>query len=688
MEQLTQNLRNAIDGLNPAQREATLNISGPELIIAGAGSGKTRVLTTRIALLLEMGVMPERILALTFTRKAAEEMRKRIIDMQGPAAQRLKMGTFHSVFITFLRPYAHLLGFPPGFTILDETDSAACLKRCIKSVLEKDRVPQEQRSKELIKRYKEEDNDYKPKSIASRISNCKNELITAEAYAEDADMRDSDKRNRRPKTAEIFREYRDACFRSGTMDFDDILLYTDILMANYPSVLQDIASNFDYILVDEYQDTNFAQYTILQKLTRNNKNICVVGDDSQSIYAFRGARIENIFSFHKQYPGCKTVKLEENYRSTKSIVDAANRLISHNSERIPKTCFSSSDKGDPIEWWETDDERDEATFIADTILEDARTRRVPFRDFAVLYRTNSQSRALEDALMRKKIPYVIYSGTSFFDRLEVKDQMAYFRLAVNPDDDEAFRRVVNKPVRGVGDAALAKLAEYARSKNISLWKAINDASLAEAGILNKAMQGLAAFRDQINEGIRLAASQTAYRAAYAITNMAGLYQEYKSDTSEESQDRADNIRELVDSVKAYEDELTARMKDIPEEQRERSTLGGYLQNVMLLSNADTSDGSDDKVNLMTVHCAKGLEYDTVFVAGMEEGLFPLGGEDSRREEEEERRLFYVAVTRAKKSLRVTSTVQRMRFGRRQKAAPSRFINELLGPDGSSGEDDE
>lgn len=677
MEELTPGLRDAIEGLNPAQREATLNIAGPELIIAGAGSGKTRVLTTRIALLLEKGVLPERILALTFTRKAAEEMRKRIVEMQGPAARRLRMGTFHSVFITFLRPYAQLLGFPQNFTILDEDDAMACLKRSIKTVLEKERAPQEQRTKTLLERYKAEDACYKAKSVMNRISNCKNELITADAYADADDLLQADKNAKRPKLATIFREYRDACFRSGTMDYDDILLYTDILMANYPDVLADIAASFDYILVDEYQDTNYAQYSILRRLTQRNRNICVVGDDSQSIYAFRGARIENIFTFQKEYPGCKTVKLEQNYRSTQSIVDAANRLIAHNGARIPKTCFSTAEKGEPIEWWETDNEREEAAFVAETIQAEERKYRCGYGNVAVLYRTNSQSRALEDALMRKKIPYVIYSGLSFFERMEVKDQMAYFRLAVNPDDDEAFRRVVNKPVRGVGEAALGKIAAQARQDNVSLWRAINDLGILDLGLQARTMAGLERFIEDVNKAIFAAQTKTAYEAAYDITNLAGFYNEYKNENTQESLDRADNIRELVDSVRSYEDDLAARQAGFREEDKERSTISGYLQNVMLLSNADTSDGEEGKVNLMTVHCAKGLEYESVFVTGMEEGLFPLSSENVQ-EEEEERRLFYVAATRAKKRLKVLNTVERLRFGKRQKNEPSHFIQELLG----------
>ena len=679
MTEISQNLDLAIGRLNPAQREATLNIQGPELIIAGAGSGKTRVLTTRIALLLERGVLPERILALTFTRKAAEEMRRRIVEMYGPAARRLRMGTFHSVFVSMMRPYAHCLGFPPHFTILDEDDALSCLKRCMKAVLERGRVPEELRTKELTERYRSEDARYKPKACMGRISNCKNELITADDYCDDPENLRKDRRAQREKLGEIFREYRDACWRSGTMDYDDILLYTDILLANRPDVLAEVASNFDYILVDEYQDTNYAQFSILRRLTERNRNICVVGDDSQSIYAFRGARIENIFNFQREYPGCKVVRLEQNYRSTQTIVESANRLIENNASRIPKRCFSEAEEGEPIEWWETDNEKEEARFVADTIKAETRRRGPRYGDIAVLYRTNSQSRALEDALMRRKIPYVVYSGTSFFERLEVKDQMAYFRLAVNPDDDEAFRRVVNKPVRGVGDAALQKISENARIQGLSLWQATAEEHIPGLGLQNKAAAGILQFREMIGRCTDLAAGKPAYAAAYEIANLAGFYQQYMEENTEESLGRADNIRELVDSVKAYEEDLMTRNADLMEDEAERSTLGGYLQNVMLLSNADTGGDDGDKVNLMTAHCAKGLEFNTVFITGMEEGLFPLLGEDdTKKEEEEERRLFYVAVTRAEKNLVLTSAVQRMRFGRRNKTYPSHFIDELLG----------
>lgn len=671
-------LQKYINALNPAQKEAVLCTRGPELIVAGAGSGKTRVLTTRIALLIEQGVMPERILALTFTKKAADEMRKRIISLEGDAGRRLRMGTFHSVFITFLRPYAHYLGFPDNFTILDEDDSESCFKRSIKAVVEAGRPPVDQQTEAQAKEYKAIDKQYKPKACHSRISFCKNELITVGEYQNNPHLQLQDKMARRPLLGKIYADYCNTCFRSGVMDFDDILLYTDILLANHPQVCNEIAACFDYILVDEYQDTNKAQYSILKRLTANNKNICVVGDDSQSIYAFRGARIENIFNFKKEFSGCKVVRLEENYRSTKSIVEAANRLIENNENRIEKTCFSSAEEGEPIEFWELSTEKDEADHIARTILDAISRYGLQYKDFAVLYRTNSQSRAIEDGLIRKGIPYVIYSGTSFFERLEIKDQMAFFKLAVNPNDDASFRRVVNKPVRGVGDTAMNKLSEFANSRNLSLWKAINlpEFDTVGIGLTKKPMSGLIEFREIIRTCMEICRTKSAFAAAYEIVNLTGLYQEYKEDKSEDSQNRADNIRELVDSVKSYEEDVAEANKDLDDLPMDES-LAGYLQNIMLLSNADTSDGNDNKVSLMTVHCAKGLEYEFVFVAGMEQNLFPLNIDQTPKELEEERRLFYVAVTRAQHHLILTKAEQRMRFGKREKAPDSIFIDELL-----------
>ena len=677
METLPVHISEAISRFNPAQKEAVINTDGAMLVIAGAGSGKTSVLTTRIALLIANGVPPERILALTFTKKAADEMRSRIIALQGNDARRICMGTFHSVFIRFLRPFAERLGFPCNFTVLDEDDSLATLKKCITAVIAPNRPPKSEWTQEDKERYDEEDRFYKPKTIRNIISNCKNELITADDYYNSDQQYFKDVSAHRPKTRDIYRLYRDTCRTMAMMDFDDILLYTDILMKNHPDAMAMIAGGFDYILVDEYQDTNYAQYCILKKLTWINKNICVVGDDSQSIYAFRGARIENIMNFRKDYPGCSVVKLEQNYRSTKNIVNAANNLIAKNENRIPKVCFSESDKGLPIILKTCQTEKEEAYYIAATIRARHNEERRPYSDYAVLYRTNAQSRAIEDALVKSRIPYMVYSGTSFFTRQEVKDLMAYFKLAVNPHDNESFLRVVNKPLRSFGDAAQKRLQEIAYSWGVSLYDAARNPQIQFCGFSAKAMKGLVGFLEDIEQCITVANEDPAHDAASWISEATGFYDEYKKSGDEDSLNRAANIQELVNSVKSYEEDTESRNQDLEEENRIKPTLADYLQNIMLLSNADT-EGNDnsDKVSLMTVHCAKGLEFDTVFVAGMDKTLFPLEIDGDTFEEEEERRLFYVAVTRAKRCLTLTRAETRLRFGQRKEMKPSAFIEEL------------
>lgn len=674
----TTDISEVIGRFNPAQKEAALGTLGPMLIIAGAGSGKTSVLTARIALLLSQGVRPERILALTFTKKAAEEMRSRIIAMEGDKARQIMMGTFHSVFIRFLRPYAPRLHFPENFTVLDEDDSLSCLKRCIREVLDASRPPRERWTKEMKEHFDEQDKPYKPKTIQGIISSCKNELVTADAYAADPVRQQRDADAKRPLTGKIFLAYRNACHRMSMMDFDDILLYTDILLANNPDVMAMIAGSYDYILVDEYQDTNYAQYSILRRLTWINKNICVVGDDSQSIYAFRGARIQNILGFKEDYPGCQVVKLEQNYRSTRNIVNAANNLIACNGTRIPKVCFTDTGKGEPLTIKTCDDEKDEARYVASTIKELRRTERKRWGDFAVLYRTNAQSRVIEDALVRERIPYTVYSGTAFFSRMEVKDLMAYFRLAVNPRDDEAFLRVINKPARGVGDTAKGLLRSIALTWNCSLWEAATNPQIQICGLQPRALQGLSNFIDNIRACMDADRRMDVYSAASYICDQTGFYSDAQQAGDEESRTRAENLRELVDSVKAYAEEAEASNALLPEGERTRADLAGYLQNVMLLSNADTGEDDGDKVSLMTVHCAKGLEFDTVFVTGMEKRLFPLEIDGDAFEEEEERRLFYVAMTRAKRELILTKAENRLRYGKRQKAWPSPFLRELQG----------
>ena len=631
--------------LNDEQKRAVECVSGPMLIVAGAGSGKTRVLTSRIAYLIENGVPPERILALTFTKKAAGEMKDRIGLMVGERkARRIWMGTFHSVFIRFLRDYASVIEFPPTFTIYDQTDSASAVKTCIKNLNLDDKL-------------------YKPKEVLSRISKAKNDLITPTPYSNGAGgYRESDNHQKKPEIYRIYSAYCALCKQSGVMDFDDILLYMNILLKKSPEALADISSRFDHILVDEYQDTNMAQYLILLKLAARHRNICVVGDDSQSIYGFRGAQIQNILNFQRDFPGAKLFRLERNYRSTQNIVNAANTLIARNEGRIPKECVSMGEKGEPIHLVRTFTEQEEAAQTASSILQRIRMDSAEYQDFAILYRTNSQSRALEEQLRRRNIPYMIYSGNSFFERAEVKDMMAYFKLAVNPNDDESFKRIVNKPARGIGNTSLNALIDEARVAGVSLFQAASATSNPKFGafcaIILRARERL----------------QDAYDAAMSLAQESGLYLFYKADTSVEGQSRFANLEELLNSVKLF-------MEDAEEEavdEAPRVDLASYLENVSLLSNVDVSDEeSANKVALMTVHTAKGLEFPYVYVTGMEENLFPSGGWLLTPQDlEEERRLFYVAITRAKRVVTVSFAQTRMRNGKHESNSPSRFLREI------------
>ena len=676
---MTREFQEAILRLNPIQREACVYLDGPELIVAGAGSGKTSVLTTRIALLIENGIPPECILALTFTRKAAEEMRQRVAYMEGDAARRVVMGTFHSVFIRFLRTWSHLVGFSPSFTILDEDDSKRKIRQCVDEVLAAHPLGHRdgEDDESFSRRVKARKEKYAEKAMATRISACKNHLVLPQAYAADVTWRERDRRGGTPLFPEIYSLYWEMYRRTQVMDFDDILVYMDILLREHPEVRAILGNAFAHILVDEYQDTNMVQYDILTMLTESNRNICVVGDDSQSIYAFRGAVIDNILNFGRDFPGHRVFKLERNYRSTQTIVDAANRLIAHNEGRIPKTCYSEGEKGAGINYVPLRDEKEEARFIASTISRSLGGR-YSYRDFAILYRTNAQSRALEDALVRMRIPYVIYSGTSFFERAEVKDMMAYFKLTVNPMDDESFRRVVNNPVRGFGKAALERLSDIAMQWGVSLWEAATSPSLIMCGFKPKALSALEGFTSLISSFRDKDSSASAYGTAMHISGEVGLLAGLLTSKDPEDAARADNVRELLDSVKAFEDDCAAGGQET------NPDLCGFLQNVMLLSNADTDDGNDDKVSLMTVHCAKGLEFANVFIAGMEQGLFPLEfrGDDGRNadfETEEERRLFYVAVTRAERNLVLTKADSRIRWGKRENTEDSRFLAEMLGP---------
>ena len=642
------------------------------LIVAGAGSGKTRVLTSRIAYLIENGVAPERILALTFTKKAAGEMKDRIADMVGARqARKIWMGTFHSIFIRFLREYAEWLGFPPAFTIYDTTDSVNAIKGVVKQLGLDDKI-------------------YKPKEVLSRISRAKNALVTPTPYMNGrGGYREDDRIHKKPEIYHIYSEYCRVCKQSGVMDFDDILLYMNILLRGNPDALEAISARFDHILVDEYQDTNMAQYVILRKLSARHRNLCVVGDDSQSIYGFRGAEIQNILSFMKDFEGARTFRLERNYRSTQTIVNAANTVIANNEGRIPKQCVSMGEQGEKIHVVSSYTEQEEAMQIASAILTRMRMEHAEYEDFAILYRTNSQSRALEEQLRRRNIPYMIYSGNSFFERAEVKDMMAYFKLAVNINDDEAFRRVVNKPARGIGDTSLNALAAAAQENSMSLFRVAALDNLESYGLKGAAVAKIRAFCNLIlNSG---AAEGTAYDAAMTLASESGLYLFYKADTSIEGQSRFANVQELLDSVKAYEEEVqgnyvNALVEDgvvqdateVPAADIPKVTLGEYLENVSLLSSVDVSeDETRNRVALMTVHSAKGLEFPYVFVAGMEENLFPSGGWLlTPKDLEEERRLFYVALTRAKKVVGVSFAHTRMRNGKHESNGPSRFLREI------------
>ena len=662
-----------LEGLNSEQKAAVSCVDGPVLIVAGAGSGKTRVLTSRIAYILGKGGDPSRILALTFTKKAASEMKERIALMVGEKrARRLYMGTFHSVFIRFLREFAESLGYPSAFTIYDTSDSVSAIKTCLKELQLDEKV-------------------YKPKDVLSRISMAKNNLVTASAYRRNPTAMQNDAAAKKPRICDIYDLYSYKCKMAGVMDFDDILLNMNILLRDNPAALESIAGRFDYIMVDEYQDTNFSQYLILKKLSQFHKNICVVGDDSQSIYAFRGAKIENILNFKKDYPEHHIFRLEQNYRSTRTIVEAANSLIARNSARIPKECYSRGEQGEKIRLIQAYTEQEEALLIASSIVSRIQTESAQYQDFAILYRTNAQSRALEEALRKRNLPYVIYSGNSFFERAEVKDMMAYLKLAVNVNDDESFKRVVNKPARGIGDTSLSALAAAAHEYKTSLFKAAYVDDLERFGLKNAAVVKIRAFCDMIGKMCIRSVKEDAYTVAVALAMESGLLMFYKSDNSIEGQSRTANVEELLNSVKNFiEEQQNEQFEQMQEEGTVGEgveltssdfslvTLGDYLENVSLLSAVDLEDDeSSNKVTLMTVHSSKGLEFPYVFVAGMEENIFPSGGYMiSDAEVEEERRLFYVAMTRAKKAVVFSFAQTRTRNGKHESNSPSRFVKEV------------
>lgn len=677
-----------LDTLNSEQRRAVLCKDGPVLIIAGAGSGKTRVLTSRIALLLREGVAPESILALTFTKKAAGEMRTRIMEMAGEPARRLVMGTFHSVFVRFLREWSSYIGFPANFTIYDAEDAPSCLKGCIGETL----LGPDWNSKELLRALTDDQkkerkrllDTYKTKDIASRISRYKNDYITPKDYKEDESLVANDFRKGWPQLGEIYDLYMRRCRKAGAMDFDDILVYTNYLLTSNSQAREQLSRRFRYILVDEYQDTNAVQYGIVRILSQAWGNICCVGDDSQSIYAFRGARIQNILNFRSDYPAHQAFKLETNYRSTPQIVEAANHLIANNENRLPKVCHADRPEGLPVETEYLRNDRDEARFIAHSIELKHRTGK-PYGSCAVLYRMNAQSRAIEDALLRSHIPYTVYSGTSFFERMEVKDVIAWLRLVENPTDDEALKRICNKPARGISDATVTKLQARASKEDLSLWDTIT-LVLRENIVPGEKRKGAIDALYNFTSMIKFLRQETAHLDALEAAQLiigdegSGLYACYKKNTDDDGQRRTANIDELLNGIRYF---IRERMDDLPDEgdtdrERYHTGLGDYLESIALMSAADTRDDGEDRVALMTSHCSKGLEFPTVFIAGVEEGLYPALRDNSTDFDlEEERRLFYVSVTRAKDELILTSCGERWKYGDTESCEASRFIDEML-----------
>ncbi len=644
-----------LKGLNEAQYEAVTTLQGPLMVLAGAGSGKTRVLTMRIAHLITNLVDPFHILALTFTNKAAREMKDRIAKVVGESeAKSLWMGTFHSVFARILRSEAHYLGFPSNFTIYDAQDSLNVMKKVLKEL---------NIDAEL----------YKPKKVQSRISAYKNNLITVNAYFNNPELMEADERANMKLIGEIYRKYVEVCYRNGAMDFDDLLLRTNELLTRFPEVLAKYQDRFRYILVDEYQDTNHSQYLIVKALASKFENICVVGDDAQSIYSFRGANIYNILNFKKDYPDAITVSLEQNYRSTQNIVNAANVVIGKNVQQFKKNVFSDNEIGEKIKVYRSLSDADEANFVASTIWEQHNSQQKNFSDFAILYRTNSQTRAFEDALRRKNIPYRVYGGLSFYQRKEVKDLLAYLRLLVNENDSEALTRIINYPARGIGETTQNKLIVFADSRNISISEVLNNLRnyAPELGLNNGVLTKLADFWDMMKAFQVMQKTESAYNLAMEVAKRSGLMKFLKDDQTPEGVSRIENIQELMNSMQGFIEEQQ-QIEDGD------SSLSNFLENIAL--SADTQDKNQDdtnKVSLMTIHLSKGLEFPVVFLVGLEENLFPSFMSSSTREElEEERRLFYVAITRAEKEIFFSYATSRFQWGKITDAEPSRFLSEV------------
>lgn len=642
-----------INELNDSQRAAVLYNEGPSLVIAGAGSGKTRVLTYKIAWLLENGYQPWNILALTFTNKAAREMKERIAKQVGTERARyLWMGTFHSLFLRILHAEASHLGFTSQFTIYDTADSKSLIRS-------------------IIKEMQLDEKNYKPGMIQARISNAKNHLVSPSDYARNKEAYDGDCMAKVPALRDIYRRYWERCRQADAMDFDDLLFYTFLLFRDHPDVLARYQEQFRYILVDEYQDTNVAQHSIVMQLAKNHQHVCVVGDDAQSIYSFRGADIDNILYFTKAYPGTRVFKLEQNYRSTQSIVSAANSLISKNMRQIHKEVYSKKDQGDPISVFQAYSDVEEGEIVINKIAELRRTQGYGYADFAVLYRTNAQSRIFEEAMRKRNMPYRIYGGLSFYQRKEIKDVIAYFRLVVNPNDEEAFKRIINYPARGIGDTTVGKIIAAATDNKVSLWTVLCE-PLSYALNFNKGtVSKLQKFRDLINDLIKDLTQKNASELGEDIIRNSGIINDVCQDNSPENLSRKENIEELMNGMRDF-------CAERQEEGNEHISLSDFLSEVSLLTDQDSDkDSNDEKITLMTVHSAKGLEFRNVFVVGMEENLFPssMAG-DSPRALEEERRLFYVAITRAEEHCYLSYAKTRMRYGKTEFGSPSRFLYDI------------
>ena len=641
-------MKDFLNNLNNSQLESTLQMDGPMIVIAGAGSGKTRVLTYKIAYLMTEGVDPFNILALTFTNKAAKEMKERIATIVGNEAKNLWMGTFHSVFARILRIEAHKIGYTSNFTIYDSDDSQKLVSR-------------------IIKEFNLDKDQYKYKSIFSRISSMKNSFITPNNYLNNEELLLSDKISNRSKFYQIYNEYVERCFKAGAMDFDDLLLKTNELLNSYPDTLSKYQNIFKYILVDEYQDTNHSQYLIIRALSDKFQNICVVGDDTQSIYSFRGANINNILNFQKDFPDSKIFRLEQNYRSTKNIVNAANSLIENNQKRLKKNVWTENESGEKISVNKLLTDGEEGRFVASSIFENKMQSQLQNSDFAILYRTNAQSRSFEDALRKKNISYRVYGGLSFYQRKEIKDVLAYLRLLINPDDEQAFKRIINFPARGIGQTTLNKIAVEAKKSSVSDYIFIKDLLKSSEILNNSTKNKLLDFVIMIESIKNKIEHADVFDITKEVLKQSGLYNLYKNDESLEGINRIQNIEELLNGIKDF----------VENNEKSQASVSSFLQDVALATDQDNDTNDNNKVSLMTVHLAKGLEFPYVYIVGLEENLFPSAMNlNSRTELEEERRLFYVALTRAEKKIYLSYVLSRYRWGKPVDSEKSRFIDEI------------